>query len=66
MSCSFRHLLNSLIGKAGRLGGIGEIGTGRDAEGCGVEIVKVAGGGPLRLRDRFSRERERLSSDKEG
>lgn len=71
--CSLvRHLLECLMGKAGPgLGGVGNSGTGRDAANgvgaeCGVEIVRIAGGGPLRLRNRFSRERERLSSDKEG
>ncbi len=63
MPCSFRHLLDCLIGKAGP--GLGGHGTGRDAEGRGVEIVEVKGGGPLRLRDRFSRERARLAIEQE-
>ncbi|WP_155936635.1 hypothetical protein [Mesorhizobium ciceri] len=44
---------------------MGGHGTGRDAEGRGVEIVEVKGGGPLRLRDRFSRERARLAIEQE-
>jgi hypothetical protein len=55
------HLLKKKAGP-----GLGGSGTGPDAAGVGVrgsdsvEIVKVAGGGPLRLRprDRFSRHRK--------
>lgn len=66
MPCrSFHRLLDRLMGKAGPgLGGVGEHRAGRDAEALGlggvessVEIIGVPGGGPLRLRDRFSRHR---------
>lgn len=55
-----RRFMDRIRGLAGPgLGGIGSNGTGRDTvEGLGgVEIIRVAGGGPLRLTDRFSRER---------
>ncbi|TJW50898.1 MAG: hypothetical protein E5X65_25700 [Mesorhizobium sp.] len=62
---SFRRFLDRLSGEAGP--GLGGDGTGHDAAVCGngIEIVKVEGGGPLRLRDRFSRERAMLAARKE-
>jgi hypothetical protein len=61
--CSLvRRFLECIKGLAGPGLGV-EIGTGRDTAkrlglgDGGVEIVRVAGGGPLRLTDRFSRHR---------
>ena len=67
---SFRRLLDLVMRRAGPgLGGLEDIRAGHDTavghhglgHDGGVEIACVKGGGPLRLRDRFSRERDRLN-----